>query len=305
VNVDELVSATISASDPSRTGASRSVVAIVVTYHAPDHLQHCIDAIKRQAHQVAAIFVVDNDETGTSGCSVQVGPTGVPWVHVIRPGQNLGPAGGFALGIHAAIEAGAHYVWMMDDDVSPAADCLAEQLEVMRRLGDGAVLLPAMYDRDSGTRRDTWGWCGLLADAATCHRIGLPHAELFWGFEDLDWIIDRTAAAGIPRARVASAHASVILRPTDAQLPSWKSYYYARNAVYLAVWGRRHIPAGRRMKRQLHHLHHTWKRAASSADPRRSRQLILRGIVDGVFRRLGRTVEPDHADRPISTAGNE
>ena len=278
------------------------MAAVVVTYHAPDHLRRCVEAIGRQTSAVSALFVVDNDENAGAGWNVDNDPTLSAGVHVIRPGENLGPAGGFAIGLAAAIEAGASFVWLMDDDVTPTPDCLGEQLDVMQRLGNGAVLLPAMYDRDSGARRDTWGWCGLLVAARTCQQIGMPRADFFWGFEDLDWIIDRTTSRGIVRARVESAAVEVSLRPKDAQLADWKLYYYARNAVYLAVWGRRHIPLGRRWKRQLHHLIGTWKRAATSETPWSARALVVRGAADGVYRRMGRTLEPLDADRPISTA---
>ena len=43
---------------------------------------------------------------------------------MIRPEENLGGAGGFHAGVEAAYEQGYDRIWLMDDDVVPAPDCL-------------------------------------------------------------------------------------------------------------------------------------------------------------------------------------
>jgi len=54
---------------------------------------------------------------------------------VVELGRNTGGAGGFHAGLAAALERGADLVWMMDDDGTPASDCLG-------------LLLPHMADHD-------------------------------------------------------------------------------------------------------------------------------------------------------------
>ena len=46
-------------------------------------------------------------------------------LQVIRPEENLGGAGGFHLGVQAAYEQGYDRIWLLDDDVVPAPDCLS------------------------------------------------------------------------------------------------------------------------------------------------------------------------------------
>ena len=46
-------------------------------------------------------------------------------LHVTHSEENLGGAGGFHLGVEQAFLAGHDRIWLMDDDVVPAADCLA------------------------------------------------------------------------------------------------------------------------------------------------------------------------------------
>ena len=42
--------------------------------------------------------------------------------------ENIGGAGGFRLGMEKAYQAGADWLWLMDDDIAPWTDCLEQQL---------------------------------------------------------------------------------------------------------------------------------------------------------------------------------
>ena len=59
-----------------------------------------------------------------------------------RPGphhpaeQNTGSANGYAVGLQAALEEGAEYLWMMDDDNAPTASAVRLLHEELARLGD-------------------------------------------------------------------------------------------------------------------------------------------------------------------------
>lgn len=67
-------------------------------------------------------------------------------VRIIRLGKNTGSANGFAVGIQAALDDGAEYLWLMDDDNAPRPGALKalqnehKALATARALNDFALL---------------------------------------------------------------------------------------------------------------------------------------------------------------------
>ncbi|HAG17557.1 MAG TPA: glycosyl transferase family 2, partial [Pseudomonas sp.] len=57
-------------------------------------------------------------------------------VRIIPLEQNTGSANGYAVGLQAALEEGAEYLWMMDDDNAPTASAVRLLHEELARLGD-------------------------------------------------------------------------------------------------------------------------------------------------------------------------
>ncbi len=53
---------------------------------------------------------------------------------IIENSENLGSACGFSRGIKAAIELGAEFIWLLDDDLLPDSDSLLSLLEVWDKL---------------------------------------------------------------------------------------------------------------------------------------------------------------------------
>ena len=107
----------------STTG--QQVVAVVVTRHRRDLLALSLAAIAAQSRPVDHLVVVDNgpDESAedvVAACGIDA--TYLP------SRRNLGGAGGFALGMLAALARGADWVWCADDDGRPADDQVLQTL---------------------------------------------------------------------------------------------------------------------------------------------------------------------------------
>jgi len=100
-----------------------TVYTVVVTYNRLNLLKEGIEAIKCQTSTIDKIVVVNNGSTdGTKQwLSEQEGL-------VVINQDNVGGAGGFHTGVKYAYEDGAEWIWMMDDDVAPEPECLAELL---------------------------------------------------------------------------------------------------------------------------------------------------------------------------------
>ncbi len=119
------------------------VWAVVVTYNRLQLLQECIDSIRIQSRRPDEVLVVNNGSTdGTK-----------EWLDsqddlkVIHQ-ENLGGAGGFHNGMKYAIQSGADFVWIMDDDVIVKPDALHELIHAAHSLGDFGFLASTVYGVD-------------------------------------------------------------------------------------------------------------------------------------------------------------
>lgn len=115
------------------TSPGERIVAVVVTYNRRELLARCLRAIARQTLRPWRVLVIDNASSdGTAAWLVEAArqdPTLRPW----RSRINAGGAGGFHLGMRAAMARGADWLWLMDDDGQPLPDTLALQMAHARR----------------------------------------------------------------------------------------------------------------------------------------------------------------------------
>lgn len=94
------------------------IIAVVVTYNRLELLKRSMDCL-RQNKPLSAIIVVNNGSTdGTREWLDKQDDLTV--IHQ----SNVGGSGGFYTGIEAAYAKNADWIWCMDDDVFPRADCL-------------------------------------------------------------------------------------------------------------------------------------------------------------------------------------
>lgn len=235
------------------------VAAIVVTRNRIDLLKECIEALRRQTQPLDEIFVIDNDsEDGTS--EWLAGQSGL----TIVTQANLGGAGGFFTGVKAAYEAGAEWIWCMDDDTIPQADALERLTQGTEfqnpdtgficsvvKWKDGALHIMNMPCVSDPSWVHQWpSPCSLPVTSASFVSIlfsrravkacGLPLREIFiWG-DDMEYT--RRISATFPcfiRLDSEVTHAtSVNLGDSLAGLTRdtlWKHRYGIRNNAYLTI----------------------------------------------------------------------
>ncbi|WP_165778827.1 glycosyltransferase [Leptospira perolatii] len=98
---------------------SIKITAVIVTRNRIELLKQCLHSVLNQTIQPNQVIVIDNDSTdGTREYLSSV--SGIDFIK----NENTGGAGGFRLGIDLALEAGADWIWCMDDDGRPALDAL-------------------------------------------------------------------------------------------------------------------------------------------------------------------------------------
>jgi rhamnopyranosyl-N-acetylglucosaminyl-diphospho-decaprenol beta-1,3/1,4-galactofuranosyltransferase len=279
--------------------AEQNVLAVVLTHNAPQSLDRCIRAISGQTCPPKSILVVDS--ASEKPVRAEDLPSETLPVNVLRSDTNVGPAGGYALGLAEFQRTEFNRAWVMDDDIIPDPECLSALLTDGQMMGPSTFAFPLSVQRDGTVGR--WGsWCGFLIAREIVEKVGLPMAELFWWAEDAEYCQWRIPRAGFARHLVEDAvvHHDAIRQ--QKAVPVWKYYYEARNMLYY----------------HLHVMHRVgWfprnsalllVRALIRQKGSRLRCLaaIARGWFDGAFSRLGIRfpLEPFHEhDLPVGDRG--
>jgi GT2 family glycosyltransferase len=240
---------------------SFNVIAVVVTYNRLHLLRHTVACLKAGGG-LSAIVVVNNASTDGTGEWLDAQAD----LRVIHQ-SNVGGSGGFYTGMQEAFKLGADWIWCMDDDVAPRADCLeglmagaedpAVGILVPRRLMDEAIFtnefrrynlvnpFSSMYGGKLSKEVVTApvdiagaAFEGLCIRRQVVAAIGLPNKDLFIFCDDTDYCL-RTLQAGyriryLPDALMDKAnllqHDSWANRHRKKK---WKRFYQLRNAAYL------------------------------------------------------------------------
>ena len=215
---------------PEPSTDPRRIVAVVVTYNRRDMVTRLVAALDAGSVVPDEVVVVDNASSdGTADALAGAGTT-TP-LTVLRLTENTGGAGGFHTGLAVAMERGADLVWLMDDDGTPAADCLQSLLPHLAtrdfigpavvseddparlcfpiRVPGSSRVLHAVPDLEAASASGLLEgvvipFNGVLVTRELVERIGLPREEFFiWG-DDVEYLW-RARAAGARIATVVGA----------------------------------------------------------------------------------------------------
>jgi dTDP-4-dehydrorhamnose reductase len=103
----------------------RGVHAVVYSYNRKELAAQCLEALQRQTVMPERIVFVDNGSTdGTRDYLAARGLLAGP--DYVRLERNTGASGGLDTGIGHAYRRGCDWAWVMDDDVVPDPEALAE-----------------------------------------------------------------------------------------------------------------------------------------------------------------------------------
>jgi rhamnopyranosyl-N-acetylglucosaminyl-diphospho-decaprenol beta-1,3/1,4-galactofuranosyltransferase len=253
------------ASAPSSTTGGETVAVVVVTYNRADLLERMLAGLAALERLPDAVIVVDN--AGSDHTPEVLAAATNPGLRVIRTDDNLGGAGGFHLGVKTAYDDGFDRIWLMDDDVVPAPDCLTVLLAqdeaclmAVREDLEGRLVEKAatrfdlrnplairpktgMVETDFVARDrmperveiENVAFEGFLMRREVVDAVGLPDASYFIFYDDVDYAV-RARRAGY---RIWAVRDAVLVRQLDFDqqhdLGGWKGYYMYRNlfAVHL------------------------------------------------------------------------
>jgi len=236
-----------------------TVAVVVVTYNRADLLARMLAGLAALDRLPEAVIVVDNASTDHTADVLAAAAN--PGLSVVRSDDNLGGAGGFHLGVRAAYAGGFDRIWLMDDDVVPAPDCLdvllaqdeacltsvredtqgrlVEKAATRFDLRNPLAIRPKTESVESeyGTRSampervevQNVAFEGFLVRREVVAAIGLPDPSYFIFYDDVDYAV-RARRAGF---RIWAMRDAVLVRQLDFDqqhdLGGWKGYYMYRN----------------------------------------------------------------------------
>jgi GT2 family glycosyltransferase len=235
--------------------------AVTLNWNRKQDTLDCLASVLAMEPRPTEVILVDN---GSSDGTPRAVAEHFPQVRVIANEKNLGFAGGINVGLRAALDAGAAYILMLNNDTlvsQDLLDLLVTTAEEDQRIG---IVTPKILYTDppdriwyaGGKRRRWWpgfsfpGYgkrdaarysrrrdvelatgCGLLVRAAALRKVGLfDEASFFMYHEDLD-LSERIRRAGYrivyePQARMWHKESA-----STTPLSPQKWYYLARYIV--------------------------------------------------------------------------
>ena len=194
-----------------RRSQDASVWCVIVNWNACSETMGRLETLSSASTALAGVVVVDN---GSADNSVERTRSAYPDVTLIEAGKNLGFAAGNNLGIRHALESGADYIWLLNNDANPFPDALeqmlkvaesdsrigavgsvlwhADQLNVVQSWGGGKLNLLSGYNTVARSpRADEW-FDYMCAGSMLVHReafldVGLLNEDYFLYWEDVDF----------------------------------------------------------------------------------------------------------------------
>jgi len=160
---------------------SAQVAVVVVNWNGWRDTIQCLRSLHEALYRPLEVIVVDNDSGDDSVAHIHAS---FPDIDILEPGANLGFGGGNNAGIRRAIEHGADYVWLLNNDAKAdpgALSALVRAAEADPRLGAvGSVL----YRLDRLSEVQVWGGGRLNLWTGTSR-----HCLTAAGAEHLDYIV--------------------------------------------------------------------------------------------------------------------
>ncbi len=163
-------------------------VAVVVLHYGPLYVTlRCLRALDRVRYPGLRVVLVDNSG---SGAALQPALRGLRRPPVlVAMGGNAGFARGVNAGIREALRAGAAYVWLLNNDATPAPGALAVLVRLAGSDPDIAVVGSRILDDHVPPRIWQAGATADLATGLTTSRgAGLINRRQYPKADDVDWV---------------------------------------------------------------------------------------------------------------------
>lgn len=307
------------------------VVIVTVTYNSSDFLARLIRAISLQTAPVEKVVVVDNASSEEHAIKNMQLAQKYSFVEIVLSPENLGGAGGFEKGIRYILDQSYEFdwVWIMDDDAFPRADCL-EALLKYKDLNNAGALCPIIYgielekfqlahhknlsrflDKDfpvvnsinemhEVTEIQSNAFVGPLVKKDVVMDVGVPDGKLFIYGDDTEYMYRISRKYKVYLIKEAMINHRDVIEKQGTINPKgfWKEYYRFRNRMlFINKYGtsiiNRLIGQLLVIKEILHYVGATLCKKKYRGIKRVRINCLLSALWDGLCGKCGKTLDPN------------
>ena len=237
------------------------VYILILNWNGWKDTVECIESCKKLDYPNFRMLIVDNGSTDNSETSLR---DHFPDIELIQTGRNLGFAGGNNVGIKYALDRGADYIWLLNNDTVVAPEALTELVIVAEDNKRAGIVGSKIYFYDEPQK--IWfaggGWrerkffashrgmheidtgqfdkicevdyitgCSLLIKSIVIKEVGLMHEDYFLYWEDADW----NATVSEHGWKILYVPGSIVWHKISSSVKNNKYLemrYYIRNGLY-------------------------------------------------------------------------
>ena len=292
----------------------QKVSIIIINYNGADDTLECLDSLSKIDYPDYEIILVDNASSDASFTLNEVHKN-FPAVKILAFPRNFGFAGGNNAGIKDALDGGARYALLLNNDTTVASDFLSQMVKAAKSdrnigivgakiyyfaeknriwyngsifswINGGRHIQDDAIDENPGDKeiRNTEyvTGCALLIKKEVVEKIGLLCEDFFMYYEDIEWSL-RARGAGYKTVVAPAAHIwHKVSRSASKMGAPVIHYYNIRNTLILT---KAHAPAPIKALVYLWSAYHCVKQIAKlimfrDRDSKHIARAIMRGISD-------------------------
>lgn len=294
------------------------VVALILNNNRLKDTLECLDSLKKNTYVNYSVFELDIDpEEGSVDAIRNIHPD----VEITQLIKNLGYAGNNNIGIRAALEKGADWILLLNEDTILHSDCLTQLVEAGESDSRIGIVGPMVYhhnepgviqsaggklgphweslhlaqnERETGqfTAPHEVDWisgCAIMVRRALIEQVGELDERYFLYWEETEWCIRATRkgwhVVHVPQAKIW--HKGV---QSDSRPKPYVTYYTTRNRLltmskHHASWFIRLSVWGELLRTLA-----SWTLKPKWRMMKNHRNALWKGMVDFLLRRWGAMV---------------
>jgi len=289
---------------------------VVVNYNGWDDTRKCLQSLKQLA-DAASVVLIDNASRENQLAEFQAE---FPWCHMVHSDTNGGWAGGNNLGMKYALERGADWMLLLNNDTTVAPNLIGSLRDAVERHPSYGVLGPVICYMDQPEEVMTDGCvfnhsgyngfferkpvalpsditdveivngCALFVSRKVTDAIGLVDEAFFLIHEESDFCLRAREAGfgcGVLGEKLVWHKGSSTFKQTGSRI---QRYYDARNLrLLLSKHNGRHAEGRTRLASSKMYWKYVYYRYCVEKDNRSpdSARAVLEGVCDGLAGHYG------------------
>lgn len=293
------------------------IISVILNTNRRDDTLACLDSLYANHYPNLAVIVLDNASTDGSSQAIC---EKFPQVQIINLTENLGYAGNNNVGIQAALDQHADWVFVMNEDIILAPDVLVNLIAAVKDQPETGIIGPMVYhadepnviqsaggflskkrwdavhrgfnEKDEGqyAAREYVDWisgCAIMVKRDAIIQAGLIDQRFFYYWEETEWCA-RIARLGwrvlfVPQAKIWHKGVQREYNPSPNV-----TYYAVRNRLLLLQ--KHHAPPRVWIRTITFYLRTllAWTIKPKWKFKKDHRKALWQGMIDFLFKRWGK-----------------